>query len=700
MDGKIVEDVTNVTSFVVSSSTVGAWAGAADNDPMRVVSASPFVEVARDFRATVPSPPPKPSPQRIQAVALGPAPEPHLGWLVFFSILLAPVAAIAGIVSAARGKGYGEGFLSIGRTIVGALFGPPANPAGPHPSFMSRTQAARPKEQPTLPGVGQEVQDTRAAIAALLSADPLPPDYKRRIAAWLAPLSASERLAIGQSLAQERIYLPNLTLGAPAVEDATARIRYSYMSWSSLAWQNAYVADMLLVARTEGFKLVLQLETGISERSAKDTLERLLLGRGLDAASAATLVRERVQFAHDPALRSDGIWAEDNKWASRGDDLDDEVRITTLPSLPSGILDIAERYAQALEPTPRGFQGAVTGRGQQKNARVLAGALKRPIHTLRGYNEGGNMLAGTLPDGSAYAILGKDALVISTFLMLRDKAPELEKAQIDARLAMLQYSDAQLDAVASALGAAGHPMGADRREAARRFLAAQDIVTDVLAKDLHIPRKNLCFVSQPEFHIDMFMRPLAPGVVLLNDDKACVELLDRALAEARAIIQDPNASASDKAAAGWQIPELVSMREESARLAKQRGALVAQIKMQLLAAGLQVVSAPGVMKGSGEAGTRHVNFMNAVPGSSAGRGQFYATNATSLPLVRDGFVRFMRAQGVDRVYFIGTEGGGEKTLNAAEHSLGLSGGLDCLENHHDGLRAILPTRLAEARDEA
>ena len=49
--------------------------------------------------------------------------------------------------------------------------------------------------------------------------------------------------------------------------------------------------------------------------------------------------------------------------------------------------------------------------------------------------------------------------------------------------------------------------------------------------------------------------------------------------------------------------------------------------------------------------------------------------------------------GLVRVIVLGgssAAGGGPTDLSASEQSLQLSGGLDCLENHHEGLRAEIP----------
>ena len=55
-----------------------------------------------------------------------------------------------------------------------------------------------------------------------------------------------------------------------------------------------------------------------------------------------------------------------------------------------------------------------------------------------------------------------------------------------------------------------------------------DICKDIFAQETGIPRQNLAFVSQPGFHVDMHMRPLAPGQILLNDYEKSIEFLENA----------------------------------------------------------------------------------------------------------------------------------------------------------------------------
>jgi hypothetical protein len=535
----------------------------------------------------------------------------------------------------------------------------PSLPFAPRFSLLSQPEALR----------------TARKLYDLLTSATLPSKYKEAIVSTLAPHPPELRRQIGRALAGAGVYLPSLTPDAPAVEDASARITFMYMADQPDAHHRAYLRDMIRVAEAENFQLVLRLGKGDSAQKAAERLR----AEGIDRA----LVARRCRFVHAGLDGIDSPWEEDNKWVAGR-------QIAVPPKIGDNVIAAASTYAVAAEGSDRGFQGAVNMRDEQKKAHALGASLKRPTRSTRSYNEGGNMLVGARPDGRVYAVVGKDALLITTLHLLQTKAKELDPAPIEARVQELRrtrtLTQPEIDAAVKGLEALGHLKPGDgvaaKKSHAERWYAMLDLAGDVIAADLRLPREDVCFVTQPGFHIDMHLRPLGPGVVLLNDDAACVKLIDEALRAAMP---------------AWQRQELAAMRSESLRRHEKHGARTEKIRRELEAAGLRVVSTPGVMAAPTKMGRlRAVNFMNAVPGTSPGGKQhFYATNATSITPLADGFTRFLESQGIDRVYYIGGSGGGEKSLSASEISIGeMEGGLDCLENHHEGDRAALVPSIA------
>jgi hypothetical protein len=286
----------------------------------------------------------------------------------------------------------------------------------------------------------------------------------------------------------------------------------------------------------------------------------------------------------------------------------------------------------------------------------------------------------------------------------------------------------EIERTAKRLEALGNiPSGAspdERIGAAKGFLAKLEIVKDIFAKDTGVARENLVFVPQPDFHVDMHMRPLAPGQILINDFDANIALLKSAM--------------TDATPGSWEHKELQTMLEHAEHSKAAMGPVMDAIAKKCEESGLEVVRAPGVMEGQFErvtigpshylAGplnltdektftreelgrelkaffgpveantefarqqmdgildelfTRHVNFMNAIPGSRKETNeQFYITNYTTLAPLRKAYEGYLRGRGVETVHWVGDHGGGAANVrSASEGSLQMMGGLDCRENH-------------------
>jgi len=568
-----------------------------------------------------------------------------------------------------------------------------------------------------LPPPGQQAV---LATTGLLMQSPPPADLREQLAQHMAPVQRmdvlkglfefhslslpvdaqeSPSMAVGRTLNTVGLYLPALNPNSPGSEDATSRIRTSYMSLdpASGSVQRQYVTDMIKMARQENFQMALEVPTGTDQAALKTAL---MAETGIaDPAEFDKVVR--MHEVGRPARTANDPWEEDNKSVgndnqtlripAQGADVKDaldalkifaNVNLGLKPGAP-GYADEGHHTASKVGPVSNNYRGAVNERGRQDDARELAKATGMTVNEQRTYNEGGNMLSGTLPNGEPYGIIGRDGLLASTFLLESRGAPEFAPALVAQRRIALGLDNPplvvrelnplspeqqqELDRTLTRLQAVNPGATADD---AKDFLAKMDITKDIFAQDTGIARENLVFVSQPGFHIDMHMRMLGPGQVMVNDYDQTIRLLE---------------DAKSRATPGsWEERELDSMIADARTKQTSMQPVMDQITRQLGDAGLglEVIPAPGVMEGRMANGrTRHANFMNAIPGSSQGSNrQFYATNHTSLAPLRAAFEDFMRQQGVEQVYWIGT-GGGEHSKSAAERSLDGDGGLDCRENH-------------------
>ena len=604
-----------------------------------------------------------------------------------------------------------------------------------------------------LPAASQEVA---ADVLSVMYQKPVPADQLDQLRKLMAALPAGQDMEVGKALNELGVYLPNLKPDSPGAEDASARIKKIHMSgaYHKDSPQGDYIRDMISRAKDQGFKVALQVKLG--EPPPIADLKKQIVADSGGAIKDVAEFDKHVEIIE--ADKQDYVWAEDNKWLSA-----DGSTIRTTPELSGAAQDkwMAFTTGQALKPGDAGyaqeghhtagqeaadphsgefptghidadsFMGAVTQDKEHLSAQALAKATGKNVVTTRTYNEGGNMLAGTLPNGQPYGVIGRDGVLVSAFHLQEQfdanpkSVPEFDPKNVDARMGTMAFDSAEVKNTIEKLESAGlmKAKAKDikaREKEAKQFLAKLDLVKDIFAEDTKVPRDQLIFVSQPDFHVDMHMRPVAPGQIMVNDFDENIKLIDDALKKT------PKGSPEEK--------QLLSMRSHATDMKKSLGPVMDQIKKQAEQGGLKVTPAPGVMEGQfekvtikktdgvasliglsadkdmtrkelGEAimkkmpgasdrdrrrvdrflddlYTRHVNFMNAIPGTNDGTNeQFYMTNYTSIGPLRAAYEAYLTEKGVEKVHWMGDDGGGPNQRSASEWSLQAMGGLDCRENH-------------------
>lgn len=586
--------------------------------------------------------------------------------------------------------------------------------------FMSTSQPAQVRDfgRQLLALSGPE-QSAALEVSQLLSQNPAPANLESTLRTRMdslpadrPPLTTAGRngMAVGRALNALGVNLPSTNPRAPGVEDASGRLHNVVMGpYNSVgSAQRDYIRDMIRVGKAEGFQVTMQVANGTDLPALRN---QIVADMAPEIADVAELNRH---LNIVEAATAGYVWGEDNKWITG------EGTIVTTPSADRA-LDQAQAFVgrdtgvapgtpgseghhtAGLPPhDPNGLvsetsnQGAVSQRGHQQSASDLAAATGRTVRETRTYNEGGNMLVGTFPNGDPYAVIGRDGLITSTFQLEQRFAaraadvPEFDPARVNTQIASMGLDQpfaslppAQqtlIDQTADRLRSAGEsfPDQAAARSRATQFLARTELTKDVFAQDVGVARDNLIFVAQPEFHIDMHMRPLGPGQFMINDFDANERLLRDALGRATA--------------GSWEATEIQGMIDHNSQMRSVMAPVMTQIEQQLREGGLEVIRAPGVMEGPmsnpdpripADERNRRVNFMNAVPATRPGSNQqFYITNFTSLPSMRAAYENYLRTErGIEQVYWVGDEGGSERTKSASERSLDLDGGLDCRENH-------------------
>lgn len=212
---------------------------------------------------------------------------------------------------------------------------------------------------------------------------------------------------------------------------------------------------------------------------------------------------------------------------------------------------------------------------------------------------------------------------------------------------------------------------------AARFLAMTEIAKDIMANELHLSLPDLVIVSQPDFHIDMALRPLSDGYILVQDHQESRNLVQQVLSNGSSRLSE-----QDK----------IALQETKAQLERsyqQEQRIFALIHQQLEHAGLKIIKTPGVfwLNGSPADNTplRHVNYMNGIMGTSQqDHVPFYITNASSIEALNTAFAGWIQQKHKNlAVHFVGKEAGRHKRLNVAESLLRSNGGLDCITVHHE-----------------
>ncbi|ELJ8614560.1 hypothetical protein RUK64_001721 [Vibrio cholerae] len=207
----------------------------------------------------------------------------------------------------------------------------------------------------------------------------------------------------------------------------------------------------------------------------------------------------------------------------------------------------------------------------------------------------------------------------------------------------------------------------EARTIAKRFIAMTEIVEEKMAEELGVTRDNLIILTQPGFHIDMQLRPLENGKVLINDYEYNKAIVKHAA-------NSPSITEEERV-------ELQNLLTELDIQTKYYNEIHKKIRQQLTEAGLTPVRTAGAFS----VGNKEVNWMNGIMGT--GNSKFYITNASSISVLNDAFQQWIQhtVPGIS-VYFVGKEAAPDSfrgKLNQAEELLAAQGGLDCVTIHFE-----------------
>ena len=415
------------------------------------------------------------------------------------------------------------------------------------------------------------------------------------------------------------------TTGSASNESGNIRPRLVYMGYEG-PLSGTYIQAMAQIGQVLDFKV----QASVGSADLAGIMDQLGDTQNL------TIVEVNRQRAN--------TWTEDDQeW--RGD------RTVIVPPYLDGVPpadsirpDRARRYpleGVGLERAPTAMfnevLGGVDSRGDQGFAAEVGLATGATPVRARSYAEGGNTIMGMRADGTPYAIIGLDTLATTR---------------------------ANMDRTNPSTTGFQH-MG---KEAQR-----------LIANDLGVDFKDVIFVEQSTFHIDMAMMALPSGNgVVLNDAVEAARLQTSWMrADYEKTRPPPGAPQSD--VDSWNRG--LAANEVQMKLLNERAVTPAELNAtaakQLTDRGIPVYFVPGYFKDNVsplyEQRPGKSNFLNSERGIAPDGTGYYIGLAGRTPEAEQAFMQQIQAipgSGIDTFYFIGTPVTTNQTLNT-------QGGIGC-----------------------
>lgn len=266
---------------------------------------------------------------------------------------------------------------------------------------------------------------------------------------------------------------------------------------------------------------------------------------------------------------------------------------------------------------PHGLSGDFTNQGSVNSSdyQKVGGAQGRvhgeTVYQANSYVEGGNLLSGLRPDGTPYVLVGQDSLDLTKELLARrlGRTPEDQE------------------------------------------------VRQAVADDYGVQAEQVFPVEQPgEFHIDMRMSPLAPGVIALQDSRLAAQMQAAWIREELADTMTPE----------WnqEVDAIVQAADEAARYEDLT-------RRDLEKAGFEVVPMAGAFRNMNNTKIDGANFFNSRHGTNP-MGEKYTIMMGGTAKQEAYLADFLLGQGhlpVERLYFLDPE--------QNQETLPENGGLKC-----------------------
>ena len=266
-------------------------------------------------------------------------------------------------------------------------------------------------------------------------------------------------------------------------------------------------------------------------------------------------------------------------------------------------------YEEVLKNTARAKKGSKDVQGGAIDFGASLNYIKdKNVNVGKSYIEGGNALITNNSKGQPSVILGEDTLYCTLqALKLKPSPQNIEKAK------------------------------------------------KIIANELHVESKNVVYIPQHDFHIDMYYRPLHNGQIAIPDYSSAIEILENI------------DFGIDEESKKYLINRLKYTDEKL-------GSILKDAEKELTKNNYEIIKVPcfniprfdDYYDGDSKK-LKNINYMNGICGTTTKGNTFYITNSSGYKKLDDYMKNFFKEIGIDKTYFVSTQ-----------NLLHFGGGLDCI----------------------
>lgn len=180
-------------------------------------------------------------------------------------------------------------------------------------------------------------------------------------------------------------------------------------------------------------------------------------------------------------------------------------------------------------------------------------------------------------------------------------------------------------------------------------------VKKIIANDLHLDYKNIVYIPQIDFHIDMFYRPLHNGQIAVPDYLSAVEMLEK------------NDCGIDEDSKKYLISRLVYANDNLGNILKDAEKELTKNKYEIIKVPCFNIPRFDDYYDGDSKKLKQINYMNGVCGTTTKGKTFYITNSSGYKKLDAYMKTFFKLIGIDKTYFLSTQ-----------ELLRFDGGIDCI----------------------